>query len=318
MRKLALGLTAVVVGAVLGLAIALTSALLEWAFSLISPSLISSTPLFGLNVAQILVAIFAIGMVVFLCLSLARLAREPRPAQLAVETARVTRKTLEGMKVLQDIEVSSDGRYAFVALHIEDKDWGPQHPFYAEGTLWTTAGIQEKGLCYYIVLRNDAGAMVPVAMPKEGAVPLQLSIVMETKGGDFVTIAFWKSLHSLMAEAGVPYLTPILTALCVFVLKLSRDKIAEQFRLYARSSLFPYLKGSSTANAPMVLAEPPKGLAFRSLEISFTAGGPAVKFRESLRKVDTARIGDLASSVANTFAPFATATNARLAFPLDD
>lgn len=164
---------------------------------------------------------------------------------------------------LHGVHLSEDGRFAYLGLKVSAAAWGPSHPLFAERTYRTTAGAMD-------ALTSDAEFRFPLLTMRDGA-PAAVSVDVETLSGtiDVIVVATgWLAglhrgaggLRSVVADLGIPVVTPVVTAACVFVQGLTRpDTVAAQ--QYLESGLGAWLTRKTPA-----LSAPSRGLRLERVE----------------------------------------------------
>jgi len=164
---------------------------------------------------------------------------------------------------LNGVHLSADGRFAYLGLKVSAAAWGVAHPLFAERTYRTTAGALD-------ALTSDAEYRFPLLRLRDGALEA-LSVGVETLSGtiDVIVVATggFAAVHrgagavrSVVAGLGIPIVTPVVTASCVFIQGLTRPDTVVA-RHYLETELIAWL----TRKVP-ALPAPPKGLRLERVE----------------------------------------------------
>jgi hypothetical protein len=309
----------VIMGLILGLLIWTIEALLSWLFSLIfNPNF----TLLGFSLAKIGAFLFGISLILLLIFMIWSISKERSWSEAQIETLREVGKAIRNMRKLQKVSISEDGKHAFIALHIEDKDWNEKNPFFTASVMSTTPGLLENGRYYYILVKYvegyASGQLIPISMSMSNDNEIEIITYMKTKGIDYLNNAIWRSFHKLFSESSIPYFTPISTSICVFFIALSSKKINSLFTSYIQNKFFPCILQKNRMTNAVMLEEPPKGLEFDSVISQFRTEGNIIRFKENIKNVPLNQIDDKILEINNLFCTFSPKYKAQVIFPMKD
>ncbi len=202
---------------------------------------------------------------------------------------------------LNGVHVSDDGRFGYVGIKVSAAAWGPDHPLYGGRTYRTTAGALD-------ALAGDAEYRFPLVRVQGGRLDV-LAVDVETLSGriDLITMAtgtaagFHRAasrLHQVFSDLSIPLLTPVMTAICVFVQGLTRPDTAA-IRRYLEEDLVAWLKRRRPD-----LALPPSGFRLDRIETRVVRAPDMapITFVRSLRGLDVEAAAAAIHGVRHDFA----------------
>ena len=175
---------------------------------------------------------------------------------------------------------SSDGDFLHVVLRMRASEWTSTVPFYSEfcdrefigPSEETQESLEDNGefpgdwvYSIFIERKKSAFHAVPISHAVDNDAECSVTVYFKISVRSAPIYASLYYIHRIFYEAKIPFLSFVLTGVCVFFMSILQQDLAQRWKSYCDNVLWPgVLTPSETAPAP-----PPRPTRFSHVEIRF-------------------------------------------------